>query len=619
MAKENFFLAHYQAILDQNVTKVAKFNLFNDEEEDYYPNEYPEINYDKIFKDSDPADVLEELLKSKKYEDFYSLLIAEKKAVTENYYIACYQAVLEQNITSLMKLDDLSSQEKLNYPHEFPTLNYDEIFQNNDPDKIIDTLLESKEYEALVISYIALLKNNFYLSYYQSILDRNITKALELHHLTNEEKESYFEEYPNLNYNEIFKDNDPGDFLISLLTSEEFIDFDISIHDALNSLATENAIAKREKNHFELMEHPLLNVCPIFINKLSAAEILVSVSYSVIITKEEITSRLIKAIKQSPIISDVLSVIATSTTINSNKPFSIALIGDKLSEYDPTSTNIAGYFYNLQNKLVVTNRNAEFNLENIIHELTHRVMYNLFDNDSNPYNLSTENKYHDAIKNTLLNIKAFIQQDFDLEIKLENQNDTWQVRKAISSMLFPQYLNRQEDIEKFILLVKQSNLSIFEKFSWLDGRSFIEIAKWPSLSPEFKLSESLLSAKENVDFPSNFEEVYSINSNYQNITEKDTATREDQLFALEKLLMFYIQDCYKKGEEDTEFIARLPQIIAAGLYKGKIAEILQPIAEYWQEEIAPVMQEYLDKHDVSSYVYGVVTTSAVMECEYAVL
>ena len=50
MSKENYFLSLYQAILAKNLTKVLEFYSFTDKKIDNYPNEYPSLSYNKIFR-----------------------------------------------------------------------------------------------------------------------------------------------------------------------------------------------------------------------------------------------------------------------------------------------------------------------------------------------------------------------------------------------------------------------------------------------------------------------------------------------------------------------------------------------------------------------------------------
>lgn len=121
-----------------------------------------------------------------------------------------------------------------------------------------------------------------------------------------------------------------------------------------------------------------------------------------------------------------------------------------MEDYDPTSNiNSEGYYSDTTNRLVVINKNLELNLEFIIHELAHKVMAVLFNNISEPYNNhSLKNKYHQAIKNTLINIQTFLKKDFALEVKFKDQNNTWQMGKTLSKALFFQYLNLHETEEQ---------------------------------------------------------------------------------------------------------------------------------------------------------------------------
>ena len=176
-----------------------------------------------------------------------------------------------------------------------------------------------------------------------------------------------------------------------------------------------------------------------------------------------------EAVSKSCIIKDILSTISTYSTINSNNPFSISLIGEQINDYDPASnSNTGGYYCDLYNRLVVTSENSELNLEFIAHELAHKVMDEIFNNDSDPYKEESKNEYKNAIKNTLLNIQKLIQEDFALQIKFEDPNNTWETGKTLSSMLFPGYLEG-EAIENFIILLKQYNLNLDEQFSWFNG------------------------------------------------------------------------------------------------------------------------------------------------------
>lgn len=427
--------------------------------------------------------------------------------------------------------------------------------------------------------------------------------------------------------------------------------------NTLNSLTTEKNIAIREKAHLELMNYPLLNYCPNSMYNPSVVDSILSISYSTAITKEEMADKLGNLINQSLIIQDVLSIIAISTTIDASKPFSIALIGDNMSLYDPTNSNRGGYYNSKDNKLVVVNKNSELNLKVVTHELAHKTIDIIFNHKSKPYyslikaqfdsKIYTKDKYHTAIKNTLLNIQSFIKKSSGLDIIFEDQNDTWKMGKSLSGILFPQ------NIKEFISTLKQYNLNIDTKFSWLDGYSPLG---YVLLSLDFELADTLVKAgasihptilhvssifssmellnwflenKQEIDInhkncegmtaldyandPQMIKNLISLGAitysyNYQPICSTDSECKDNEdntitikeLSALNALLCFYNLDSfYDKYNEDAEFIVRLPEIIAAELYQGKIIEILEPLVEYWQEVVSPAVTAYQDQYDIS--------------------
>ena len=495
-----------------------------------------------------------------------------------------------------------------------------------------------------------MIRGNYYLSFYQAILDRDLTKLVQLHDLTNEEELNYPEEYTHLDANEIFKANHPMDFISSLFRTVKYQELYFKYYHANNPLATEENIALREKTSLELLKHPLIDYCPS--DSSSIIENLLAMSYSKIITKEEIITKLTPLLNKSPIIDNILSVMAISTTINQVNPFSIALIDEKMESYDPVMGDCGGYHDSILNRIVVTNKDDKLNLEVIIHELAHKTMDEVFDNSCEPYNNeSSEAKYHQVIKNTLLNIQQFIQQDFGLEIKFEDQNDTWKMGETLRTMLFPQY-SADKGIQEFIYSLKKYNLNIDDKLSWLDGCRPLgvalgylefeladalvaagatippttlhsaamydnsEIMNWflenqPTIDANHKNCEGLtaldyasdpqiirtLISAGAIAYPPNFEPICDIDPKCQD-TEEDSIIITEQLHALEILLRSYNQDNIQ-SYEDSEFIVILPQIIAGDLYKGKIIDMLEPQAEYWQEIVSPATKLYQEQHDTS--------------------
>ena len=566
-----------------------------------------------------------------------------------NYYLALYQAILDRNITKILELEKIPYAEEENYPNEYPELDYKAIFGEDDPDDFLDALLENDEFKDFYSTIVDTLSNFYYLAYYQAILDRDLAKALALSKYTSDDDAKFPGEYSTLDYNEIFGDNDPVDFISSLLRTEEYKWFYAAFDEAKNPLATKENIAIREEKHLELMAHPLTDYCPNPVHGPSVIDSILSISHSTVIKKEEITVKLTKLIKQSPIIDDVLSIVNSIATIN---PFSIALIGSQIQDHDPTyKSTTGGYHHPIYNRLVVTNENSELNLGFMTHELSHKAVNAGFDNGFKPYNnAASKERYHTAIKNTLLNIKDFISQGSGLDIIFEDQNDTWQMGKALSAILFPQYLDK-DSIPNFISLLKQYNLNIDDKFSWLDGFTPLGIALYyrkfeladalveagaavrstilhaSSISSSMELLNWFLENKQDADMNSKdcygmvaldyawdsqmISKLISLGAvayppNYQPICSaalecgntNNGAITEEQLSAIEAFLMLYHQ--YSEDKEDAEFIVRYPQIIAQGLYKGKVVDIFQPIAEYWEQDMSPVFREYIDRHDMSN-------------------
>jgi hypothetical protein len=92
--------------------------------------------------------------------------------------------------------------------------------------------------------------------------------------------------------------------------------------------------------------------------------------------------------------------LALSTTIDAKHEFSIFLFDEEIGKYDPTMDS-AGYYNTRSNKLLVQNKYSVFNVEHVIHELSHKTMREIFNHDANPYNTdSSKSLYHQAVKNT---------------------------------------------------------------------------------------------------------------------------------------------------------------------------------------------------------------------------
>jgi hypothetical protein len=456
--QEKYFLEYYQAILNKDFAKAAILYLFNENEKSQYSGQYLALTYSNLFKDYDPEELIKAFLESEENKELYDSLKQELGKIAGNYYIASYQATIEQNPKKAMWLDSLSSEERINYPNEYNQLNYSDIFKNNDPDEVL---------------------NSFY-------------------------------------------------------GNDQYKEFYLQAIDSSNVLATEENIAAREANYLRLMSHPLQNYCPNIKNGLAIIDSLASISFSTVINKSQFVKVLALAIDQSTIISEILSTLAIyANLIKDNKQFSIALIGENIQEYDPTrDEDQAGFFHPLKNSIVITNENKKIDLATLVHEFAHHIMYLLFENMGNPYyNNSSElaGKYHRVIKKTLLSIKHFIHQNFNIETShIKDSDDNWGIGNKLYTMLH--YINDQEiGIE--------------------DQKSFLTLLK--------------------------------------------------QKYALAKILNIYAGG-YNHESEDKEFIVRFAEIIADNLFEAEIIEILEPIAQYWQEFVSPVLLEYQDQDNISN-------------------
>lgn len=589
----------------------------------------------------------------------------------ENYWLALYQHVVDREYIKVSDLYKIASQDKNNYPQQLD-LNFATVFGEREPIKVLYDIVESYDDKKSWDNLLYMVehynkkeaKENFYLNWYQAVVDKNLTRAVELDKLREKDIETFFGEYLDLDFKKVFQDEDPVDVILSILKSEGFEEFremySILYHE---EFATEENIALREDNHREMMNLPLINYSPNLSYGFSPIEILFSISYSKVFNASEIEYELSSLLDNS-LIKDVLSVIAASVPVSADKGLSVLFIGNNMREYDPTySSKTGGYYNHILNRLVVTNKDSEINVGFIAHEFSHKAIDLAFGNNSTPYNNGFQkDKYRLAIKNTLLNIQSFIKKDFGLDIQFENQDDTWQMGKTLSSMLYPEYLD-EEGVLNLISLFKQNNLNMNTKYSWLGDSSLLGavlqtlntdlgdllIANGASVpylksgilmaidmgllswflenAPEININyvdQEGMTALDYAEDPEIISELISLGGigyplNYDPICPADYKDPEDeyievniQLLAIEKFLMFYNQ--YDSSEEDVEFVVRLPQIISEGLYKGPIIEIFEPLAEYWQEEVSPAMQSYIAEHTAIGS-YSVVGVENILFCD----
>ncbi|NRA73479.1 MAG: hypothetical protein HRU36_01865 [Rickettsiales bacterium] len=88
----------------------------------------------------------------------------------------------------------------------------------------------------------------------------------------------------------------------------------------------------------------------------------------------------------------------------------------------------------------------------------------------------------------------------------------------------------------------------------------------------------------------------------QNLAKKLTNAEHNHklYYTLSTILSIY--ELYDREREHTEFIVRLPQIIAKGFYDdNQVQQILEPLERYWQNYIVDDIHKYLEKNDYSHY------------------
>lgn len=492
-------------------------------------------------------------------------------------------------------------------------------------------------------------RKSFYIDFYQAILDDDFDLIHEL--TTSENIENYSQKHLFLNYKDIFQDNNPLEFLKSMIKKPQFRQFYNLFKLCLDILEDKEKVFISRS---DMIDHPIINYCPNQIGTLPIIDSILSNSYSKTIKKDILFNGLTKLLRKSIITSDALKVVARSAIVTSDFPLSISFI-EKDTAYDPT---IVGHVHPASNSIIITNDQPLLNLGTTAHELSHQMNLELFNNNYKPYNITSEKIYHEALKDTLLNVAQFITPNLKNNIILTNQNNTYKIGKILSEILFPIIL--EEDIDEFILSLEQFKFDInnrlpglklshtLEPFSFLEhtllynsnfklanaliskniniendnilhlavilkkldvlhwflenkkdidinyincnGETALDLAKDP------KIIKTLISSG-SIAYPPNHKLICPANDQCKNI-DKYSPVKQDTVKALSFLLSPY-REGYTQKKEAVEFIVRLPEIIAKNLYKGKVIEILQPMDKYWQDVISPAAQEYIDKHDPS--------------------
>lgn len=493
-------------------------------------------------------------------------------------------------------------------------------------------------------------RKNFYLNFYQAILDDDFDL---IHKLTTSENiENYSQEHLFLNYEDIFQDNNPLDFLKSMITKPQFSQFYNLFKLCLNILEEKEKILISKHN---MIDQSIINYCPSQIGAFPIIDSILSISDSKTIKKDALLKGLKKLLAKSRTTNDALKVVARSTVVNSNFPLTISFI-----ENDTTySSKRRGHIQPSINTIIIANEPSLLDLGTTAHEFSHKMNLELFDNNGNPYKALLKETYHEALKKTLFNVAQLIIPDLKNNIILANQSDTYKIGKMLAGIITPPIL--EKDIDEFILSTEEFKFNINDRLPFLKLFHVLEpfsfLAYTLLYASNFKLADALvtkninikndnilhlavtlgdldvlywfLENKQNINindykncdgrtaldlakdpqiikilissgataYPPNYKLVCPINDQCKNI-DKYPPIKLNTLEALPILLSPY-RGSYTQEDEDAEFIVRLPEIIATNLYKGKVIEIMQPMDKYWQDVISPAAQEYIDKHDPS--------------------
>jgi hypothetical protein len=572
----------------------------------------------------------------------------------KHYWLAFYKAVIDKDYSKACDLYKITPQEKNHYP-QTSYIDYDLIFKLEAPLEVLTSIIENYDnYDAwkdIILNAksqeLIDSQHNYYLNYYQAVRDKDLTKTIELSKIEDETLKSNYMVPISLDFEDIFQTQHPQTFINSILNSEEYKEFYTLYSEAYdNPQATEENITLREKNHKTLMNSPIVNHSPNPLYNSSPIKTLLSISYSSLHNSQKIENTL-ESVIEFPIISDIYSVMSAFTHTTENKTTSIAFVGDKISTHNPTlDDSTAGLADAHKARVTITNQEL---VETSVHELCHYALHAVFNNNAKPYNNEiSKNKYHLAIKNTLLNIKEYL----NLPIQFENQDDTYKLGKTLSSMILPAHLNK-DGVQELISLFKNNHLDINGEYYWLNnesllstmlsslqldmadllvenGASLLNIIPSEDLSVDMNLLDWLLENAPYIDINHKDQEgmtaldyakddqissklislgaiAYPPTYNFlcpanfkdpENIDEDNPFNKS--LLAINKFLNIYDLSSYGPEAEEVEFIVVLPEIMAAGLYKGPIPKIVEPLMEYFQEEVSPDMQEYAVNHSLDN-------------------
>lgn len=559
----------------------------------------------------------------------------------DNYYISSYYAIKARDAKKYAKLYLLSDEEKKIHPDEFPGVNYNDIFLDRNPNDFLQELINSDEFAEFklkLFEQIEFLAKNYYISLFMALKTRDYLKYQAL---TDEEDSEqiieYDDEYPDIVFKDIFSDLFPIEYFNSLVKNN--IEFYFLV-----SLIEENISIDLYNDFYNNIDsNPLLPKCFDFTNnQISLKNYFMSKVYTRNASLyNRLSSMLIESSKDE-ILYTILKATTACESLEKN-PFKIFI-----SNENPLFLGSTGGMY--IPGLNILFLDEDFPLNFTVHELTHKLMDQIFDNRSAPYGKNDKELqiiYHRAIRETLKNIYEYFNNHFSQETKINLNSSTYKVAEELAFLLFPAYVS-EANLEKLLEFIKNNDLSLYQQYEWLGSSSYmdeilsVEDGKPTKIKelgyvmpPDHLCNYSITYADDvstflfnNEDFDLNFRnaegnaaidiqesgevidlliiagaEVYpqhnvetcSLNPFYSEQTIQVTDEIKSTINSLLYLLISYTQD-YDEDDEDDEFIVRYPQIIAEGNYQGDVVKILEPIAKFWDEHVYPRMLPYLGEN-----------------------
>jgi hypothetical protein len=235
--------------------------------------------------------------------------------------------------------------------------------------------------------------------------------------------------------------------------------------------------------------------------------------------------------------SDIISKLFKTEALQTAYDSCEIVILNNMEYLDPKNKSALGTYTISGNKkvLAITYNNYNHFIGTIVHEMTHKLMNDLYHNKFDPYpqNYTLTNKFKTAVKNSLVNIEDFVSQEFNLnKIEFNDSTSTYTFGKKLYEQI--------HGINSFSLFLKT--------FSFLSSNALKMFSFQPYISP--------------IEMDNTFSSILGIINVYQ-------------------------PNSYTETYEDSEIIARFTQVIAQGYECETSKKILKPLYDYWQEVIDP--------------------------------